>query len=79
MALTPDQVASGSPCYCLTGTDFEKAALYLLYQIYLTTGGTPMTVTELAAASKCFCFTGVNFEKASIYLMAQIAENTTPA
>lgn len=61
-------IESDSACYCLTGTAFERAVIYLLNQI---AGGT-LTIGEIEANSACYCFTGITFERAAIYLLAQI-------
>lgn len=64
----PNDIAADSKCWCFTGTNAQKAIVYLLNQI---AGGT-MTPAEVAENSACWCFTGVAFERAAVYLLAQI-------
>lgn len=63
-----DTIQDASKCYCLTGTAFERAVLYLLNQI---AGGT-MTLDEIQENSRCYCLTGVSYERAVLYLLSQI-------
>lgn len=68
MATDPAGIESGSACYCMTGTVYERAVIYLLNQI---AGGT-LTPAQIEQNSACYCFTGTTFERAAIYLLAQI-------
>jgi hypothetical protein len=77
-SITPGDIAGASKCFCLTGTDFEAAVIYLLEKIYENGGGSPLTKDQIQNLSKCFCLTGIDYERAVLFLLTQIMENTTP-